>query len=128
MQSELDVLLVGGNRRCWWHLARHLEQSECHCWFALTAEQVQDPLVQHWFRLIPSARPVTERSSLIELLRAAERTVFYSFPVENGYLWFRAMPEIITGQRVFTLRPNEFTAVLDEVVPNLRWLSRIFSI
>lgn len=119
-RDELDVLLIGGSRRGWWHLAQHLEQLACRCWFALTAEQVRDLLVQHRFRLILSARPVTEGSNLMELLRSPERTVFYSFPVENGCLWFRAMPEIISGQRVFSLRPNEFIGILDEAVASLR--------
>ena len=117
--NELDVLMVGGSRQGWWRLAQHLEQLECHCWFALTAEDVQDLLVQRRFRLILSARPVTEGSNLMELLRAPERTVFYSFQVENGCLWFRAMPEIIRGERVSTLRPSEFIGVLDEAVATL---------
>ena len=98
-RNELDVLLVGGSRQGWWRLAQHLEHLECHCWFALTADDVRDLLAQRRFRLILSARPVTEGSNLMELLRAPERTVFYSFPVENGCLWFRAMPEIIRGER-----------------------------
>lgn len=118
--DELDVLLVGGSRQGWWRLAQHLEQMECHCWFALTAENVRDLLAQRRFRLILSARPVTEGSNLMELLRAPERTVFYSFPVENGCLWFRAMPEIIRGEHPSTLRPGEFISVLDEAVASLR--------
>jgi hypothetical protein len=117
--DELDVLLVGGSRRGWWHLAQHLNQLECHCWFAFTVEEVRALLVHHRFPLILSARPVTEGSSLMELLRAPERMVFYSFPVENGCLWFRAMPEIIPSERVFSLRPNEFISVLHEAVASL---------
>ena len=118
--TELDVLLVGGSRQGWWHLAEHLEQLECHCWFASTAEDVQDLLVQRRFRLILSARPVTEGSNLMELVRAPERTVFYSFPVENGCLWFRALPEMIRGKHPSTLRPGDFISVLDEAVAGLR--------
>jgi hypothetical protein len=119
-RDELDVLLIGGSRRGWWHLARHLEQLACRCWFALTAEEVRDLLVQRRFRLILSARPVTEGSNLMELLRAPDRIVFYSFPVESGCLWFRAMPEMVSGQRLFSLRPYEFIGILDEAVVTLR--------
>jgi len=119
-RDELDVLLIGGSRQGWWRLAQHLEQMDCHCWFALTAENVRDLLAQRRFRLILSARPVTEGSKLMELLRAPERTVFYSFPVENGCLWFRAMPEMIRGEHSSTLRPGEFISVLDEAVAGLR--------
>ncbi len=119
-RNELDVLLVGGSRQGWWRLAQHLEHLECHCWFALTADDVRDLLAQRRFRLILSARPVTEGSNLMELLRAPERTVFYSFPVENGCLWFRAMPEIIRGESLSTFRPGEFIGVLDEAVASLR--------
>jgi len=119
-RNELDVLLVGGSRQGWWRLAQHLEQIECHCWFALTTEDVRDFLVQRWFRLILSARPVTEGSNLMELLKAPERTVFYSFPVEHGCLWFQAMPETSWGEHVSMLRPSEFISVLDEAVASLR--------
>lgn len=119
-REELDVLLVGGNRQGWWRIAQHLEQMGCHCWFALTAEDVRDLLARSRFRLILSARPVTERSNLMELLRAPDRTVFYSFQVENGCLWFRAMPEIIRGERLSTFRPGEFIGVLDAAVASLR--------
>jgi hypothetical protein len=125
-RNELDVLLVGGSRQGWWRLAKHLEQLECHCWFAHTTEDVRELLIQHGFPLILSARPVTEGSNLMELLRATERTVFYSFPVENGCLWFRALPESISGKRAFTFRPNEFVSVLHEAVAGLRASSRQF--
>jgi hypothetical protein len=119
-RNELDVLLVGGSRQDWWRLAKHLEQLECHCWFAPAAEDVRDLLVQRRFRLILSARPVTEGSNLMELLRTPECTVFYYFPVENGCLWFRALPESIREERLSALRPSEFVSVLREVVASLR--------
>ena len=124
--AELDVLLVGGTRQGWWHLAEHLEQLGCRCWFACTAEDVQGLLIQRRFRLILSARPVTQGSNRMELLRAPERTVFYSFPVENGCLWIRALPEMIRGAHPSTLRPGEFINVLDEAVAGLRGDCRQF--
>jgi len=119
-RNELDVLLVGGSRQGWWRLAKHLEQLECHCLLALTTEDVGALLFQCRFRLILSARPVTEGSNLMELLRAPERTVFYYFPVENGCLWFQAMPETIRREHVSMLRPSEFISVLDEAIASLR--------
>lgn len=119
-RDELDVLLVGGNRRGWWHLTQHLEQLKCRCWFAFAAEEVRELLIERQFQLILSARPVTEGSALMKLLRGSQRVVFYSFPVENGCLWFRAMPEIISGERAFTLRPDEFIGILHEAVARLR--------
>jgi hypothetical protein len=118
--NELDVLLVGGSRQGWWRLAKHLEQLECHCSLALTTEDVRQLLFQCRFRLILSARPVTERSGLMELLKAPQRAVFYSFPVEHGCLWFQAMPETTRGEHVSMIRPSEFIGVLDEAVASLR--------
>ena len=118
--DELDVLLVGGNRRGWWQLVLHLEQLACRCWFATTPDEVRDLLAQRRFRLILSARPITEGSRLTELLRAPERMVFYYFPVENGCLWFRAIPEMTAGERESALRPHEFVRVLQEFLCSVR--------
>lgn len=52
----------------------------------------------------------------MDLLQDPERFVFYSFPVEHGYLWFQVIPEIRSGSRVLALRPSQFMSLLDDLV------------
>jgi hypothetical protein len=125
--GRVDVLLIHESQRGWHHLAWQLEQLRCHCWFASTTEQVRALLARHPLRLVLSTRPVTEGSVLMRLLRAPERSVFYSYPVENGCLWFQAVPEIIAGQRLSALRPGEFMSVLQDLIARLWWSSPRFS-
>ena len=114
--KQMNVLFICNNRQACWYLARHLEQLGCNCWFASSNEELRVLLGQRPFRLVVSTRPVTERSSLMRLLQAPERFVFYSFPVEDGCLWFQAIPEGSTGPRVSALRPSEFLGILDSLV------------
>ena len=116
---QMDALLISEDQRGCWHLARHLEQLGCNCWFASTTEEVRSLLGQRPFRFVLSTRPVTEPGPLMQMLRAPDRFVFYSFLVENSYLWFQAVPEILHGPRVSALRPSEFMRILDDLIA--RW-------
>ncbi|MGH9681568.1 MAG: hypothetical protein ACRD4Y_16605, partial [Candidatus Acidiferrales bacterium] len=49
-----------------------------------------------------------------------ERSVFYSIPVENGCLWFRAFPEIVAGQRLSAVRAGAFARLLADLIPRLK--------
>jgi len=115
-RGRLNVLLIGEGQRSWWHLARQLELKGCHCWFASTLEEVGALLDQHPFHLVLSARPVTEQSSLMPLLRGPERSVFYAVPIEDSCLWFQAVPEDVDGRRRSAFRPSEFMSVLDDLI------------
>jgi hypothetical protein len=53
------------------------------------------------------------------LLCRTNCTVFYSFPVEDGYLWLQALPEP-SGPQPTVLRPSEFMSVLTEIIGRLR--------
>lgn len=110
--DAMNVLLIGDSERVCWHLARHLEKLGCGCWFASTPAEIRTLLERFAFRLVLSTRPVTEGSPLMEALRGPERTVFYSYPVEDGCLWFQAIPEVPDGRRFSALRPSEFMSVL----------------
>jgi hypothetical protein len=112
----MNALLVGESQRAWWHLARHLEQRGCSCWFACTNEELRVLLSQRSFRLVLSARPVTEGGPLMELLQAPKRFVFYWFPVEDSCLWFQVSPESSHFSRVSALRPSEFRSILDALL------------
>lgn len=112
----MNALFVGGNQGVWWHLAAYLEKRGCNCWFASTNDELRALLSERPFPLVLSARPVTERGRLMELLQAPERFVFYSFPVEDGCLWFQAIPEISNVSDVSALRPNEFMSVLEALL------------
>jgi hypothetical protein len=114
--KQMNVLFICSNRQACWYLAKHLEQLGCHCWFASTIDELRVLLGQRTFRLVVSTRPVTEQGSLMRLLQAPDRFVFYSFPVEDGCLWFQALPEISAGLRVSALRPSEFLGILDDLV------------
>jgi hypothetical protein len=114
--DTVNVLFVCDTQRYCWHLARHLEQLGCTCWFASTAEELRILIDQHSFRLVVSTRPVTTQGSLMGLLRAPERFVFYSFRVEDGCLWVQALPEIPDGPQLSMLRPSEFMSRLDDIV------------
>jgi len=85
--NRSKVLFIGENERGCCHLARRL-----------------------------STRRVTEESVLMELLRGPERTVFYSFPGEDGCLWLEAIPDVPEGPRLSALRPSEFMRFLDDLV------------
>jgi hypothetical protein len=111
----VDVLIVCDARRFCRHLAKQLETLGCTCWFASTAEEIRTLIGQHPFRLVLSTRPVTPHGSLIDLLWAPERHVFYCVRVEDGCLWLQALPEI-SGQHLSVLRPSEFTSCLDHIV------------
>jgi hypothetical protein len=112
----MNVLFICSNRQGCWYLAKHLEQLGCHCWFASSIEELPVLLSQRPFRLVVSTRPVTEQGSLMPLLQAPGRFVFYSFPVEDGCLWFQALPETSTGLCKSALRPSEFLGILDDLI------------
>ncbi len=119
VETRLDVLLISETQRNWSHLIGNLEQRGCDCWCASTNDKIRVLLGQRPYRLVLSTRPVTEHSPLMQLLRAPGRFVFYSFPIEDGFLWFQAIPEILHGPRMLTLRPGEFMRVLDDVIASL---------
>ena len=54
------------------------------------------------------------------LLREQKRSVFYSIPVENGCLWFRAFPEIVAGERLFAVRASAFKRLLTDLIARLK--------
>jgi hypothetical protein len=121
-EGLLDVLLINKGQQRLCHLAMQLEGLGCHCWFASTAEEIRALLDRHPFRLILSTRPVTEWSVLMELLRGPERSVFYSFPVENGCLWFKAFSESSLA-RGSAFRPGEFMRTLNDLITFYRYQS-----
>jgi hypothetical protein len=111
----MNVLFIGENERSCWHLARHLEKLGCSCWFASTPGEIRTLLDRYAFPLVLSTRPVTEGSPLMELLSGPGRTVFYSFPVEDGCLWFQAIPEVPHVPHVSAFRPGAFMSILDNL-------------
>lgn len=113
--GALNVVLIGENAQAWWHLGRHLEQMGCTAWFASTSEEARAVVERHLVRVILSARPVTERSPVIRLVRP-DRSVFYSVPVESGCLWFEAVPEVSSVRPMRALRPAEFMRLLDNLI------------
>jgi hypothetical protein len=115
-RCQMNALFIGGSERGWWDFTRRLQQMGCICWFAPTIEEVRTLLGQRHFRLILSTRPVTEQGELMPLLRAPGRWVFYSFPIEDGCLWFQAVPEVLHGSRASSLRPSEFMSIVNQVV------------
>ncbi|HTV57460.1 MAG TPA: hypothetical protein VMJ93_01155 [Verrucomicrobiae bacterium] len=119
-QDLLEILVIGdGLQRCC-HTVEALEQMGCRCWFASTDEEIREALGRHSFRLALSTRPVTEGSALMMLLREPQRSVFYSIPVENGCLWFRALPETVAGQRLSGVGAGAFTRLLADLIEQLK--------
>jgi hypothetical protein len=112
----MNALFVGGSEGDWWHLSSRLKQMGCNSWFAGTTEEVRVLLGQRPFCLVLSTRPVTERGPLMELLCGPGRWVFYSFPIENGCLWFQAVPHVLHGPRASSLRPSEFMSIVSQIV------------
>jgi len=53
----------------------------------------------------------------MDLLQAPERSVFYWFPVEDGCLWFQAIP---SATRLSALRPSQFMNALDGLIASQR--------
>lgn len=119
-QDLLDILIIGENQQRCCHLIKALEQLKCRCWFASEAEEIRVALDRHNFRLVLSTRPVTDGGALMLLLCKPRRTVFYSIPVENGCLWFRAFPEIVAGQRLSAVRADAFARLLTDLIPRLK--------
>jgi hypothetical protein len=120
MNNKLDVLLICERPQGVTHLARRLEQLDCRCSFARNTREVSSLLENHSFRLVLSTRPVTEGSVLMSLLRRTSCIVFYSFPIEDGYLWFQALPEPSGRQPGSVLRPSEFMSILTDLIGRLR--------
>ena len=120
MNDKLNVLLISERRQGVTHLARRLEQMDCSCSFASNTREASSLLENHSFRLVLSTRPVTEGSSLLRLLCRTNCIVFYSFPIEDGYLWFQALPEPCARQPGSVLRPSEFMSVLTDLISRLR--------
>jgi hypothetical protein len=118
--NKLDVLLICEGRRGIGHWARKLEQLDCSCSFARNTVEVRALLENHSFPLVLSTRPITERSDFMRLLCRTRCIVFYSFPIEDGYLWFQALPEPSGRQPASVLRPNEFMSVLTDLIGRLR--------
>lgn len=119
-RSRLNVLLIGQSEHARWQLTRHFEQLRCHCWFASTTKEIAALLDNLPLRLVLSARPVTEGSALMELLSRPGRSVFYSYPVEGGCLWFEAAPDGHGRLKYSALRPNEFPSILNDLVLELQ--------
>jgi hypothetical protein len=114
----LNVLLIGENEQSWWHLTHCLGHLGCRSWFASTIEQVRFLISQHPFRLILSTRPVTGRSPLMQMVRP-ECSVFYSIPVEDSCLWFKATAEALPSPCFSALRPREFMSVLCDLISEI---------
>jgi len=92
VNNEVNVLLICERPQGVTHLAQS-EQLGCSCTFARSTGEVSSLLENQSFRLVLSTRPVTEGSVLMSLLRRTSCIVFYLFPIEDGYLWFQALPE-----------------------------------
>jgi hypothetical protein len=118
--NKLDVLLICECRRGIGHLAQKLEQLDCSCSFARNAVEARALLENHSFPLVLSTRPITEHSDFMRLLCRTSCIIFYSFPIEDGYLWFQALPEPSGRQRTSVLRPSEFIPVLTDLIGRLR--------
>jgi hypothetical protein len=118
--NKLDVLLICECRRGIGHWAQKLEQLDCSCSFARNAVEVVALLENHSFPLVLSTRPITEHSDFMRLLCRTSCIVFYSFPIEDGYLWFQALPEPSGRQPTSVLRPIEFMSVLTDLIGRLR--------
>ena len=114
-----EVLLIGDNQPGRAHLIEMLERLGCCCRFASTVEEIRALADRRSIRLVLSSRPVTEQGALLQLLRAPGRTIFYSFPVEDGCLWFRSFPEIVAGERMSAVRPSEFMRALNDLIIGL---------
>jgi hypothetical protein len=120
VNDKLNVLLICERPQGVTHLARRLEQLDCLCSFARNTREVSSLLENHSFRLVLSTRPVTEGSVLMSLLRRTSCIVFYSFPIEDGYLWFQALPEASGQLPGSVLRPSEFMSILTDLIGRLR--------
>ena len=118
--DKLNVLLICERRRGIANLAQTLEQLNCSCSFARNAGEIEALLENHSFSFVLSTRPITERSDFMRLLCRTSCIVFYSFPTENGYLWFQALPEPSGLQPTSVLRPSEFMSVLTDLIGRLR--------
>jgi len=120
MSDKLKVLLICECRLGVSQLAQKLEQLDCSCSFARNAAELRALLQNHSFPLVLSTRPITARSDFMRLLCRTSCIVFYSFPIEDGYLWFQALPEPSGRQPTSVLRPSEFMSVLTDLIGRLR--------
>jgi hypothetical protein len=118
--NKLNVLLICECRQGIGHWAQKLEQLDCSCLFARNAVEVSALLESHSFPLVLSTRPITERSEFMRLLCRTSSIVFYSFPIEAGYLWLQALPEPSVQQPTSVLRTSEFMSVLTDLIGRLR--------
>jgi hypothetical protein len=120
MNNKLDVLLICECPQGIAHLSQKLEQLDCSCSFARNTTEVSSLLERHSFPLVLSTRPVTEGGVLMRLLCRTSCIVFYSFPIEDGYLWFQALPEPSGRRLTSVLRASEFMSVLTDLIGRLR--------
>src|SRR5260221_14218989 len=120
MNNKLDVLLICERPQAITYLARRLEQLDCSCSFARNTREVSALLKNHSFGLVLSTRPVIEGSVLLRLLCRTRCFIFYSFPVEDGYLWFQALPEPSGQKPAAVLRSSEFMSTLIDLIGRLR--------
>jgi hypothetical protein len=117
--QRLNVLLIYECRRGIGHLAHKLEQLDCCCSFAQNTVEVRALLENNSFPLVLRTRPITERGDFMRLLRRTSCIVFYSIPIEDGYLWLQALPEPFGLQPTSVLRSSEFMSVLIDLVGRL---------
>lgn len=110
------MLFIGEDERGCWQLTRRLEERGRNGRFASTSEEIRKLLGRYAFPVVLSARPLTEGSPLMDLLRREGRAVFYSLPMEDGCFWFRATRKVPHGPRISAFRPNGITNVSGELI------------
>ncbi len=86
-QEGVKVLLLSKRPGGLLSLLRRLEQRGCRCWCATSSEEGLSLFDAHNFDLILSAGPLHQASPMITRLVESHCSVFYSYPVENGWWW-----------------------------------------
>lgn len=120
--TQPRALLLGENSQGSSHLTKLLTGQGCLCEFANSYEQACSALTRDPFDLVLSPMRLRENSifPLVSLLEGSGATLFYFQLVEDGCWW---LPALRFGRRCFgsyALRPSEFTAVLKEIIGEVR--------
>ena len=113
---------MGDSPQLFFFCQKHLERNRCECEFAKCDRGARYALGQRQFDLVLNLHTSrgTSGTSLADLLRGSQTTLFHALRLEVVCWW---VPLLKLGEECLgapALRPSEFADALDEVLKEIR--------